>query len=187
LAACTLTAVTHNILHNNVALCPTLTDPDNGIINCSLGDDGVPSYEDTCSLTCNTSTGYELTGNLRRTCQSDGSWSGSPVFCTAITCADLPIPFNGSVNCSSNNQPLQYLDTCTFQCNDGYELEGSEMRQCEANGEWSGSSTHCNILHCPDITAVVTVDHVTHLTLVRVWWSVRMDITDQETTSIFVI
>ena len=33
-------------------------------------------YEgDTCSFTCN--TGYELTGNGTRTCQRDGSWSGS--------------------------------------------------------------------------------------------------------------
>ena len=33
-------------------------------------------YEgDTCSFTCN--TGYELTGNDTRTCQRDGSWSGS--------------------------------------------------------------------------------------------------------------
>jgi len=49
------------------------------MINCSLGDDGVPSYEDTCSFTCN--TGYELTGSDTRTCQSDGSWSGSDDMC----------------------------------------------------------------------------------------------------------
>ena len=49
------------------------------MINCSLGDDGVPSYEDTCNLTCN--TGYELTGSDTRTCQSDGSWSGSDDVC----------------------------------------------------------------------------------------------------------
>ena len=49
------------------------------MINCSLGDDGVPSYEDTCSFTCN--TGYELTGSDIRTCQSGGSWSGTDVMC----------------------------------------------------------------------------------------------------------
>ena len=49
------------------------------MINCSLGEDAVPSYEDTCSFTCN--TGYELTGNDTRTCQSDGSWSGSDDVC----------------------------------------------------------------------------------------------------------
>ena len=49
-------------------------------MNCSLGDDRVTSYEDTCSFTCNTD--YELTGSDTRTCQSDGSWSGSETVCT---------------------------------------------------------------------------------------------------------
>ena len=50
------------------------------MINCSLGDDGVPSYEDTCGFTCD--TGYELTGSESRTCQSDGSWSGNTAMCS---------------------------------------------------------------------------------------------------------
>ena len=58
--------------------CPPLVLP-NGMVNCSLGDDEVPSYEDTCSFTCN--TGYELTGGGTRTCQSDGSWSNTEVIC----------------------------------------------------------------------------------------------------------
>ena len=49
------------------------------MINCSLGDDGVPSYEDTCSFTCN--TGYELTGSDTRMCQSNGSWNGTNNVC----------------------------------------------------------------------------------------------------------
>ena len=62
-----------------IVSCSSLTDPNNGMINCSLGDDGVPSYEDTCSFTCN--IGYELTSSDIRTCQSDGSWSGSDDVC----------------------------------------------------------------------------------------------------------
>jgi len=49
-------------------------------VTCSLGDDEVPSYEDTCNFTCN--TGYELTGSDTRTCQSDSSWSGSITNCS---------------------------------------------------------------------------------------------------------
>ena len=72
-----------------------------------------------------------------------------------VTCEDLETPSNGYVKCSSSNQSLQYQDRCTFQCNDGYELQGSVIRQCEARGEWSGSRTQCNIRHCPDITTLV--------------------------------
>ena len=60
--------------------CLPFTDLENGMINCSLGDDGAPSPEDTCSFACN--TGYELTGSETRTCQSDKSWSGSDALCT---------------------------------------------------------------------------------------------------------
>ena len=62
--------------------CPSLTVNmfNNGVINCSLRDDGVPSYEDTCNFTCD--TGYELTGSDTRTCQSDGIWSGTETTCT---------------------------------------------------------------------------------------------------------
>ena len=76
--------------------CLSLTDPNNGMIICSLGDDGVPSYKDTCSFTCN--TGYELTVNDTRTCQSDGSWSGSDPMCrqgnVTIICIYRRLPKN---------------------------------------------------------------------------------------------
>ena len=62
-----------------IVSCPSLNNPSDGMIDCSLGDDGVLSYEDTCSFTCN--TGYELTGSDTRTCQSDGSWNGSITMC----------------------------------------------------------------------------------------------------------
>ena len=63
-----------------IVSCSSLTNPNNGTINCSLGDDGIPSYEDTCSFTCD--SGYELTGNATRSCQSDGSWNGTEVVCS---------------------------------------------------------------------------------------------------------
>ena len=68
------------IIANSIVNCLILNMPTNGVISCSLRDDGVYSYEDTCSFTCN--TGYELTGSNIRTCRSDGSWSGSDVVCS---------------------------------------------------------------------------------------------------------
>ena len=60
--------------------CGDLSTPANGeITSCSSGSVGVGYEGDTCSLTCN--TGYELIGSDTRTCQSDGSWSGSDDVC----------------------------------------------------------------------------------------------------------
>jgi len=56
-----------------------LSNPNNGMISCSLGDDGNHSYEDICSFTCN--TGYELIGSEMRTCLSNGSWTGTDDVC----------------------------------------------------------------------------------------------------------
>ena len=52
---------------------------DNGNASCTSGKVGVGYAGDTCSFTCN--TGYELIGSDTRTCQSDGSWSGSDNLC----------------------------------------------------------------------------------------------------------
>ena len=59
--------------------CPSHTDPNNGVMTCLLGDDAIPSYEDTCNFTCN--TGYVLVGSDTRICQKDGGWSGTDPIC----------------------------------------------------------------------------------------------------------
>ena len=63
-----------------ILACPPLNAPYNGKLDCSF--DEVAHYEDICNFTCN--TGYELTGNDSRICQSDGSWSGTETTCTEI-------------------------------------------------------------------------------------------------------
>jgi len=60
--------------------CDDLSTPSNGnIASCSSGRVGVGYEGDTSSFKCN--TGYELTVSDTRTCQSDGSWSGTEVIC----------------------------------------------------------------------------------------------------------
>ena len=60
--------------------CPSLNNPSNGMITCSLGGDAVPDPGDTCTYACN--NGYEVTGSSTRTCQTDGTWTGSDTMCT---------------------------------------------------------------------------------------------------------
>jgi len=56
-----------------VAFCPLLSDPDNGMIDCSLGDDGEANPGDTCTYTCD--DGYMVNGDMIVTCGNDGTWS----------------------------------------------------------------------------------------------------------------
>ena len=53
-------------------------------------------------------TGYELTGSPQGTCQSDGSWSGSPVSCTIMKCPSSSLPMNSMLaeSCSSTYQSM---------------------------------------------------------------------------------
>jgi len=36
-----------------------------------------------------------------------------------------------------------YEDTCSFTCNTGYELTGSDTRTCQSNGSWNGRVVVC--------------------------------------------
>jgi len=61
-----------------------------------------------------------------------------------IDCPLLTAPNNGDINCllGINGQP-SLGDTCTFTCDDGYEIGGSAIRVCQLDGSWSGAETTC--------------------------------------------
>ena len=69
-------------------VCDPLVNPDNGDIDCSLGDDGEANVKDSCSFTCD--DGFKLNGSALRECQSkhgEGtSWSGREARCEAGMC-----------------------------------------------------------------------------------------------------
>ena len=80
-----------NFIYVLLVGCAMLTAPTNGMVNCSLGADGVATDGDTCSYTCN--TGYMLIGNAIRTCESDGMWSGTEPTCVGKFLSDFKIYF----------------------------------------------------------------------------------------------
>ena len=110
----------------DIVSCLSLTNPNNGVHRCSLGDDGMLSYEDTCSFTCN--TGYELTGSDTRTCQHNGSWSGSPVSCIIMECPSSSLPMNSMLAESCNST---YQSMCELQCEDGFTGTGDPSYVCD--------------------------------------------------------
>ncbi|KAM5163755.1 CUB and sushi domain-containing protein 1 [Mantella aurantiaca] len=101
-------------------------------------------YGSQVLLSC--SPGYYLSGLRLLQCRANGTWSEGNIkpSCMVISCGDLPIPPNGNRIGTLN----VYGATTIFTCNSGYTLVGSHVRECLANGLWSGTETQCLAGHC---------------------------------------
>ena len=64
--------------------------------------------------------------------------------------AQCPAPTNGNFECPNGEATSIIGDSCTFSCNAGYELQGSNNGTCLANQSWSGGDPIC-ILICPSL------------------------------------
>jgi hypothetical protein len=75
---------------HDVTLCPTLGAPTNGHVNVSGQQVG-----STAAYECN--SGFTLSGNASRSCQSNGQWTGSNPTCTAVgdPCGGAPCKHGG--------------------------------------------------------------------------------------------
>ena len=69
----------------------------------------------------------------------------SDILAIDIRCDNLSAPTNGEImSCSSGRVGVGYEgDTCSFTCNTGYELTGSDTRTCQSNGNWNGTDVTC--------------------------------------------
>ncbi|XP_071607428.1 P-selectin isoform X4 [Heliangelus exortis] len=128
--------------------CPVLSAPDQGDLNCSqLHRDF--AFGSTCDFSCQ--VGFELKGTKSLECTATGTWTGSPPQCEAITCPVLSAPDQGDLNCSHLHGDFAFSSTCDFSCQVGFELVGSETRECTATGTWSGDAPHCRAISCPEL------------------------------------
>ncbi|MBZ3876498.1 CUB and sushi domain-containing protein 1 [Sciurus carolinensis] len=95
-------------------------------------------------LSC--SPGYYLEGQRLLRCQANGTWSigEERPSCRVISCGSLSFPPNGN----KIGTLTTYGATAIFTCNTGYTLVGPHVRECLANGLWSGSETRCLAGHC---------------------------------------
>ena len=54
-----------------------------------------------------------------------------------ITCLVLSAPDDGQISCSPGNDSPG--DTCTFTCDDGFKISGTQSRTCQDDGTWNGA------------------------------------------------
>ena len=69
-------------------------------------------------------------------------------FLLAEPCSPLTAPANGSMTCTGDQVTNE---TCTFECDLGYSVEGTAMRVCQADHQWTGVSASCAPKQCPQL------------------------------------
>lgn len=60
-------------------------------------------------------------------------------FLLAVDCGSLPTPRNGSTHGNATTFPQKVQ----FKCDNGFDLLGSSVRECQANRTWSGMEVNC--------------------------------------------
>ncbi|XP_055055760.2 sushi, von Willebrand factor type A, EGF and pentraxin domain-containing protein 1 isoform X1 [Misgurnus anguillicaudatus] len=89
-------------------------------------------------------TGYILTGNPSLICRGDGLWDDPPPRCDIITCDPPEDISHGYLNGSSFN----FDDVVEYICFPGYEVVGSPVLRCSADGMWLGEVPECRSCVC---------------------------------------
>ncbi|CAH1252780.1 CSMD3 [Branchiostoma lanceolatum] len=129
----------------NAAQCPALTAPTNGA---RTPPTGANSYQNVVSFTCD--TGYTRNGDASVTCQRDQTWTAPPPTCEPRPCPLLTAPANGAL---SPPGPYVYTNVVAFNCDAGYERQGSPGSRCQADGTWSNLVPTCTPRQCQLLTA----------------------------------
>ena len=90
-------------------------------------------------------TGFVLVGSSVVTCQNDGTWTDAPLCRAANTpCSEPPQVSNGYALFDS----VSIGAIATYECQDGYMLEGPKSVTCAAGGLWT-PLPHCVEIRCP--------------------------------------
>ncbi|KAM9007943.1 P-selectin-like isoform 8-T9 [Ara ararauna] len=136
--------------HCEAAICPVLSAPDQGKLNCSHLH-GDFTFGSTCAFSCQ--TGFALMGPDSLECTAMGTWTGDAPRCEAITCPALSAPDWGELNCSHLHRDFAFGSTCAFSCQTGFALMGPQTRNCTASGTWTGNAPRCAAITCPVLSA----------------------------------
>ncbi|KAI5627605.1 P-selectin [Silurus asotus] len=94
----------------------------------------------------NNATCVETIGSY--TCKCNPGFTGPK--CTEVQCPPLAI-INGRMDCSHHRHTNGYISTCSFSCEEGFELSGSHKTLCNHTGQWTHSTPNCTAILCKAI------------------------------------
>uniref|UniRef100_A0A668TX69 Selectin E n=1 Tax=Oreochromis aureus TaxID=47969 RepID=A0A668TX69_OREAU len=127
--------------------CPALQNLKNGFVSCGEDADMRFSYKNTCSFSCD--QGYHLVGASRVTCTSGGTWNQQIPHCEAILCQNPEREAPLIMQCSDSVTELRPNSTCSFSCEEGFELQGANTIKCSEDGQWNKNIPTCKEKQCP--------------------------------------
>ncbi|XP_078343309.1 P-selectin-like isoform X2 [Oculina patagonica] len=127
--------------------CPALPLPFNSVRHGCTGNATKYPYDTVCRFSC--IDGHKASGSSVRRCQENGLWNGGEFSCKRIICEPLQLAPNVRMNGSCTRLPG---DACEFACERGYDLIGSNIRQCNSDGSWTGTQPRCEAVTCPTLS-----------------------------------
>uniref|UniRef100_A0A5F5PSJ6 E-selectin n=1 Tax=Equus caballus TaxID=9796 RepID=A0A5F5PSJ6_HORSE len=81
------------------------------------------------------------------TCQCHPGFTG--LRCEQVVeCDALTNPANGVMQCSQSPGSFPWNTTCTFDCQEGFELTGPQHLQCTSSGNWDNEKPTCKAVTC---------------------------------------
>ncbi|KAM9788847.1 complement factor B-like [Neosynchiropus ocellatus] len=87
-------------------------------------------------------SGFPLRGSAKRTCLSNGKWSGSTTICSSPIghmCPDPGVP----PGAARSGNSFDINDKVTYTCSGDLMLLGSSERTCLEDGQWTGTEPAC--------------------------------------------
>ncbi|KAK2835610.1 hypothetical protein Q5P01_016094 [Channa striata] len=109
------------------------------------------SFGSRCGFTCQ--EGYYLSGDSTLTCLASGQWSEPTPTCTVVQCNILSAPPAASMQCQHPLGLYSYGSTCTVQCDEGFDLTGTNVTKCSSQGSWSHALPVCQAKRCDPINS----------------------------------
>nr|KAF6290364.1 CD46 molecule [Myotis myotis] len=101
-------------------------------------------YNEEVTYRCKPSDGpdeYSLVGESKLVCSGRNQWSPDPPECKVVKC-EYPALENGRL-ASGFGKKFQYKSEVTFECLEGFYLEGSSTIVCGADSTWEPKIPKC--------------------------------------------
>lgn len=101
------------------------------------------------SITYACPVGHRLDGSRQRKCQYDGTWSGKAPKCQYVDCGPINTQIENGRLIHLNQSQTTFGSQVKYVCYEDYVLVGTDSRQCQADGKWSGKAPYCAYKWCP--------------------------------------